>query len=281
MRRGLRFGFRYAAVLALPALLALAGAGANAEDANAWGAAFAWGETYAGAFAGVARADNRIVDRDGFSNPGNPGWAVAYRDSAFMGGVLVGKRFAVGGVPLRLELDGAFGGPSATTNRIDPRLVSVQPPPGGADETVVSTFRWIATARAGIERAAGSATTLFAAAGLAVARIENALTDLDRGLDRSVEPPRPTPWRPDPDDSFHDASTEAGWTLGAGVETALADGWALRLEGLYLDFGRTTHRANLSGDNSCCGSGSPRRPVSYTIENRLGVMRLAAVRRFD
>ena len=275
MRRGLRFGFRYAAVLALPALLALAGAGANAEDANAGGAAFAWGETYAGAFAGVARADNRIVDRDGFSNWGNPGWAVAYRDSTFMGGALVGKRLAVGGVPLRLELDGAFGGPSAATNRIDPNLISVQPPPGGADETVVSTFRWIATARAGIERAAGSATTLFAAAGLAVARIENALTDLDRGSDPT------TPWRPDPDDSFRDASTEAGWTLGAGVETALADGWALRLEGLWLDFGRTTHRANLSGNNRCCGNGSPRRPVSYTIENRLGVMRLAVVRRFD
>ena len=266
MGRG-RLRFRYAAALALPALLALAGAGPNAE-----GTAFAWGETYAGAFAGVARADNRIVDRDGFSNTGNPGWAVEYRDSAFMGGALIGKRFAVGGVPLRLELDGAFGGPSAATNRIDPRR-PVQPPPGGADETVVSTFRWSATARVGIERAAGSATTLFAAAGLAVARIENALADLDR----SVDPP----WRPDPDDSFGDASTEVGWTLGAGVETALAGGWALRLEGLYLDFGRTTHRANLSGDDRCCGSGSPRRPVAYTIENRLGVMRLAVVRRFD
>ena len=274
MGRGL-LRFRYAAALALPALLALAGAGAGA---NAEGAAFAWGETYAGAFAGVARADNRIVDRDGFSNTGNPGWAVEYRDSAFMGGALVGKRFAVGGVPLRFELDGAFGGPSAATNRIDPHLVPVQPPPpGGADETVVSTFRWSATARVGIERAAGSATTLFAAAGLAVARIENALADLDWGVD----PPRRTPWRPDPDDSFGDASTEVGWSLGAGVETALAGGWALRLEGLYLDFGRTTHRANLSGNDPCCGSGSPHRPVAYTIENRLGVMRLAVVRRFD
>lgn len=273
MRRGLRFGFRCAAALALPALLACAGGGANAEGD---GAAFAWGETYAGAFAGVGRADNRIVDRDGFSHWGNPGWAVDYRDDGFMGGVLLGRKFAVGGVPLRIELDGAFGGPSATTNRIDPAPAAPPPPPGGHDETVVSEYRWIATARAGIERATGS-VTLFAAAGLAVARIENALTDLDR----SVQPPRPTPWRPDPDDSFRAGATEVGWTVGAGIESALADGWALRLEGAYLDFGRSTHRANRSGNNRCCGDGTPRRPVLYTIDNRLGMVRLAVVHRFD
>ena len=277
MGRGLRFGFRCAAAFALPALLAFAG-GANAEGD---GATFAWGETYAGAFAGVGRADNRIVDRDGFSNWGNPDWAVDYRDSGFMGGVLLGKKFAVGGVPLRIELDGAFGDSSAATNRIDPTPVSVQPsPPGGHDETVVSEYRWVATARAGIERATGP-VTLFAAAGLAVARIENALTDLDRSLDRSVQPPRPTPWRPDPDDSFRDGATEVGWTVGAGIETDLADGWALRLEGTYLDFGRGAHRANRSGDDRCCGRGTPRRPVSYTVDNRLGMVRLAVVRRFD
>lgn len=278
MGRGLRFGFRCAAAFALPALLAFSGGGANAEGD---GATFAWGETYAGAFAGVGRADNRIVDRDGFSNEGNPGWAVDYRDSGFMGGVLFGKKFAVGGVPLRIELDGAFGGPSAATNRIDPRPVPFQPPPGGHDETVVSEYRWVATARAGIERATGP-VTLFAAAGLAVARIENALTDLDRKcLDCTVYPPRVTPWQPDPDDSFHDDATEVGWTVGAGIETDLADGWALRLEGTYLDFGRGTHRANPSANDSCCGSGTPRRPVSYTVDNRLGMVRLAVVRRFD
>ena len=277
MRRGLRFGFRCAAALALPALLACAGAAAAEGD----GAAFAWGETYAGAFAGVGRADNRIVDRDGFSHGGNPGWAVDYRDGGVMGGVLLGRKFAVGGVPLRIELDGAFGGPSAATNRIDPNPVAVQPPPGGHDETVVSEYRWIATARAGIERAAGP-VTLFAAAGLALARIENGLTDLDRTcLDCTVYPPRLTPWRPDPDDSFHADATEVGWTVGAGIESALADGWALRLEGAYLDFGRSTHHANRSGDDRCCGRGSPRRPVLYTIDNRLGMVRLAVVRRFD
>ena len=275
MERRPRSGSRRA-VLSVFALLALVG-GANAQDG---GANVVWGETYAGAFVGAARADNRIVDRDGFSNPGNPGWAVGYRDGGTVFGVLAGKRFSVGDVPLRVEFDGMFGAPSATTRRIDPRVVTVQPPPGGADETAVSEYRWIATARVGIEREAGPAT-LFLAAGPALARIENALTDLDRGLDRSVDPPRPTPWRPDPDDSFRDGGTKIGWTVGAGVEAALSGGWTLRLDGVYVDFGRSVHRANLSGDNACCGSGSPLRPVSYAVDNRLKAMRFAIVYRFD
>ena len=265
---------RVAAVASL-ALLVLTGGGA----ANA-GAPFAWGETYAGAFAGVGRADNRIVDVDGFSDWGNPGAAVDYRDDGFVGGALIGKKVAVGGVPLRIELDGAFGDLSAQTGRLDPFRSPVQPPPGGTDEPVVSEFRWIATARAGVEQAVGP-VTVFVAAGLAAARIVNSKADLDRDLDRSVRPPRPTPWRTDPDDSFSDSATKVGWTIGAGVETSLADGWTLRLEGSYLDFGRSTHDANLSGNNACCGDGTPRRPVSYRVDNKVGAMRLAVVCRLD
>ena len=39
--------------------------------------------------------------------------------------------------------------------------------------------------------------------------------------------------------------------IGVGVETPLADTWALRLEGLYLDFDGKTHFVNSSGDNRC------------------------------
>ena len=258
-----------AAVLPVLAMLATPGP-ARAED----GAATVGGAgTYAGVFAGLGRADNRIVDVDGFSNWGNPGWAVDYDDTGFAGGALIGRRFEIGGMPLRVELDGTFGDMSATTNRIDPGN------PDDPDETVESEFQWIATARAGVERAVGAAT-VFASAGLALARIENALTDLDRGLDRSFDPPRPTPWRMDPDDSFRDGSTEFGWVIGAGVETSLSDAWTLRLEGSYLDFGESTHHANRSGNNRCCGAGTPRRPVSYRIENRLGIVRLALIHRF-
>ena len=261
------------AIIALPALAMLANGGpANAANDNG----FDWTGTYAGVFAGSGRADGRIVDVDGFSYSGNPGWAVDYDDAGFAAGALIGRKFEIGGVPLRIELDGTFGDLSAKTNRIDPRF---QPP----DETVESEFRWVATARAGVERAVGPAT-VFASAGLALARIESSLMDLDAYRDRNGEwvllPNGRAAQRMDPDDSFRDGSTEFGWVIGAGVEAPLSDAWTLRLEGSYLDFGEGAHHANRSGDDRCCGAGSPRRPVSYRIENRLGIVRLGIIYRF-
>ena len=261
------------AIIALPALAMLANGGpANAANDNG----FDWTGTYAGVFAGSGRADGRIVDVDGFSYSGNPGWAVDYDDAGFAAGALIGRKFEIGGVPLRIELDGTFGDLSAKTNRIDPRF---QPP----DETVESEFRWVATARAGVEGAVGPAT-VFASAGLALARIENSLMDLDAYRDRNGEwvllPNGRAAQRMDPDDSFRDGSTEFGWVIGAGVEAPLSDAWTLRLEGSYLDFGEGAHHANRSGDDRCCGAGSPRRPVSYRIENRFGIVRLGIIYRF-
>ena len=67
---------------------------------------FAWTATYVGVFAGFGQADNRIIDVDGFANWGNPGSTVDYDTSGFIGGALIGKKFKIGGVPLRIELDG-------------------------------------------------------------------------------------------------------------------------------------------------------------------------------
>ena len=247
------------AILALLILPVLASAGpANAGSGDA---AFDWTGTYAGVFAGSGRADNRIVDTEGFANWGNPGWAVNYDDAGIIGGALVGKKFEVGNVPLRIELDGMFGGLSATSNRLDPE---------GLDETAKSEFRWIATARVGIEQAVGPAT-VFASAGVAAARIANSVTDIDFGPNM--------PSRVDPDDSFRDSSTEIGWVIGLGVEAPLSDAWFLRLDGSYLDFGRSTHHVNRSGDGRC-GPGNPRRPCPYNVENKLGIVRLAIIHRF-
>lgn len=263
----------YWAIIVLPALAAFAGGEpANAAD----GGAFDRTGTYAGVFAGSGRTYNEVTDTDGFSYSGRAGHSVDYEEGGFVGGVLIGRRFEVGGLPLRFEVDGAFGGMSAKTTRIDPRF---QPP----DETVESDFRWVATARVGVEQAIGPAT-MFVSAGPALARIESSLTDLDAYRDQDGEwvllPNGKAAQRKDPDDSFHDASTELGWVIGAGVEGPVGNAWTLRFEGSYLDLGETVHYANRSGDDRCCGAGTPRRPVSYRIENRLGIVRLGLIRRF-
>ncbi len=272
-RRGAAWRIAILVLLALPAFAI--GGPANAGNE---GAVFNWTETYAGVFAGAGRPDNRIVDVDGFAN-GNPGSSVGYDDAGIVVGALAGRKLDVGGVPFRVELDGAFGDLSARTNRLDPPRPRTLPTcPQGGDETAESKFRWIVAARVGVERAMGPAT-VFVAAGPAVARIVNSLTDLDQEFDTVRQ--ACSPQYVDPDDSFRDDDTTVGWTIGAGIETVLADAWTLRLEGSYLDFGRSAHSANRSGDGRCCGAGTTRRPVSYRIENRLGVLRLAVVRRFD
>ena len=114
---------------------------------------------------------------------------------------------------------GLFAGFGKTDNHLDvdgfsiPAIISVFLTDPGHISTVKSEIDWVATARAGIEQAIGSAT-LFVSGGLALARIDNSVTDIDFG------PNRPT--QVDPDDSFSDDATELGWVLGVGVEAPLA-----------------------------------------------------------
>ena len=157
-----------------------------------------------------------------------------------------------------MELDGTITNVSASTDKLDPE---------GLDETAESEFSWIVSARGGVEQAVGR-VTVFVTAGLAFAGISNSVTDIDSG---SIV---------DFDDSFSKDSTEVGWVIGTGLETALSDVWALRLEGLYMDFGESTHLVNRSANNPCCGSETPRRAAFYEVENRLSTARFALIRRF-
>ena len=222
-----------------------------------------YGDTYAGIFLGSAESNNRIIDPDGFANWGNPGWSVKYDAGDVVGGILFGKKPRQGNWPVRLELDLMLDGKTASSNKLDPS-------PQGGDETVRSGFQWVATARAGIERPVGR-TTVFATGGLALGRIQNSVTDIDYFPDRSPEF--------DPDDSFSDSSTEVGWVLGVGIEIPFAEKTLIRLEGLHMDFGETTHLVNRSGNNRC-GANGPNRPCPYRIENEISVVRLAFVRYF-
>ena len=246
-----------AALAILAALGAIAPAPAEAAEP-----AFDRAGAYAGVFAGAGRADNRIVDMEGFANWGRPGWAVDYDGSGLVAGALIGREFEVGGLALRIELDATAGRLPASSDRLDPE---------GRDETARSAWRWVAGLRGGLAQPVGP-VTLFAAGGPAAARIESSVTDID------FTPGAPP--RIDPDDSVRGRATRIGWTVGLGVEAGLSHAWTMRIEGAWFDFGRSIRRVNRSGD-ARCGPEGPRRPCRYEIRNRLGLLRLALIRRFS
>ena len=251
-----RTGWRRVAIVSATAL-ATCGA-AIADDTRS---GVRWTGTYAGVFAGHGRTGNRVIDLEGFANWGNAGWTVDYDDRGFVGGALAGMQLAIDDTRFRLEADAMTGNRSAMTNRVDPEAL---------DETAVSELRWVATVRLGVEERIGP-VTLFATGGVAAARIADSVTDIDFGPDM--------PDRVDPDDSFSESATKFGWAIGAGAEAPLTDVLTLRVDGLYADFGRSTHYVNRSGDGRC-GPGNPRRPCPYGIENRFSAVRLAVVYRF-
>ena len=229
---------------------------------------------YIGVFVGSSDAQNEHTDVEGFANWGNPGASVSYSDAGSVGGVLIGKRLSIKGMPVRIEVDGTFGDMSASTNKLDPE---------GLDETAKSNIRWLVTARVGLEKKFGIAN-LFVDGGLAVARVFNSVIDIDFGPNR--------PPQKDPDDSFSDDSIRLGWALGFGAEIPLNKGdrktlrsdgdgaWVLRMEGSYINLGKESYKVNHSGNNSC-GVGGPRRPCLYNIKNEVGIIQLAIIRRFS
>ena len=226
---------------------------------------------YAGVFVGSSKVYINHNDPEGFANWGHPSSSVDYDDTEPIFGMLIGKKVNINDIPLRFELDGNFGDISASTNKLDPE---------GLDETAKTNVIWIITARAGIEKSLGFAT-VFANGGLALARISHSITDMDYMPDGSQQR--------DPDDSSQDDSIQVGWVVGLGAEVPLendtrnlhdAEVWTLRIEGSYYDFGKDTHTVNHSGNNSC-GPGGPRRPCHYNVENEVGILRLAIVRKFS
>ena len=256
-----RRGTAWHHVFVVPLVLLMLANGGPAR-AGSDEAALEWAEAYAGGFGGLGRMVNGIVDVDGFANWGNPGSVSNYDATGFVGGVLMGKKVDIEGVPLRIEFDSTFGAMSARTNKLDPE---------GLDETAAAEFRWVTTVRAGIEHAIEGAT-VFATGGLATAGIANSVTDIDFGPNM--------PPKVDLDDSFRDNSAGIGWVIGGGVETPLTDAWSLRFEGSYLDFGRGTHYVNRSGNNRC-GPGNSRRPCPYNVDNTIGIVRWAIIYQFD
>ena len=216
---------------------------------------------YTGVYLGVGQAENSIVDLEGFANWGEAGWSVDFDDRNLVGGLLFGRSFEFLTLPFRVELDAGLSAVSAQTDQVDPVHL---------DETAISSFKWVTTARAGVEKEFGP-MTLFVTGGLATAKIRNSVTDIDFG------PGRPS--AVDPDDSFVATEVDTGWVVGGGIEGPVAGSLYLRLEGLYMDFGKSSWPVNLSANN-LCSPGGERKACYYEVRNQLATLRAALIYKF-
>ncbi|MCY3554141.1 MAG: outer membrane beta-barrel protein [Gemmatimonadetes bacterium] len=218
---------------------------------------------YIGVFSGPGIMDVRSTDIDGFTgSQGVPGQTFEYDDSGFPAGVVAGRHFHLGRLPIRIEMDGTFVGLPSASRQMDPV---------GMDETATSDLRWVGTARIGIRKPFGR-IGVFLDGGVSIAGISNSFIDLDPGADGRMEV--------DLDDSFDDQLTRVGWVLGSGIEMQVTGAWNIRFEGLYVDTGATDHQApNRLGVNAgICGPAGLSSPCRYSIDQRFAFLRLILVR---
>ncbi|MDE2805137.1 MAG: hypothetical protein OXN18_08345 [Gemmatimonadota bacterium] len=251
---------RHALVPVLVSLLALVGTAQAQYDTVGPGQA----GSYIGAFAGLGSLDVRMTDIDGFTGSnGVPGQAFEYDDTGMAAGVVAGRYFHLRRVHLLVEADGTLVGLPAAARQVDPV---------GLDETAAAELLWVGTARIGVRRSLGR-VGVFVAGGVSMAGVSNSFTDLDPGMDGSMQL--------DPDDSFDEQPTLVGWVAGVGVEMPVASAWALRFEGLHKDFGETVHQAEnrLDVNAGVCGPSGLPSPCRYGFDQRFALLRLVLVRR--
>ncbi len=215
-----------------------------------------FGGAYAGLFVGQGWSDNRVVDRDGFSNTGFPGYAVDYRDDGPVFSLIAGYSKMLGNWHFAVEADASVSDIHARSMQIDPE---------GLDEEVSTRNKVFAALQLQLGRYVGE-WLAFLSAGYAYSRFENELSDLDFG---DVF---------DPDDSYFSDASDDGWTAGLGMSYALGKRWDVRFDFRYFDFGSRAHYVNHSPFVS--RSGALVGLQKYDSENRFSLLRVGATYRF-
>jgi outer membrane immunogenic protein len=194
---------------------------ANAQPATAQDRVFSWTGYYVGAhLGGIWDKSDASANLPG-SGTSNYCWNFdcSFKNkqtaSGIMGGAQIGYNFQTGNIVFGVEADISATSAKKTATR-------------GSD----ATYDWSAS-RTGID-ALGTArlrlgyafdrSLFYATGGLAYGKVRNTHQSYQTTYSWSER----TGW-------------QAGWTLGGGLEYALAPNWSLKVEGLYYDLGKQNH----------------------------------------
>ena len=233
-----------------------------------------------------------LTDWQGFYIGANAGWGVAHSDlsptctdnlgvedgpfcvnvpgssadgGGFIGGGQVGYNYLVDRSIIGFELDLQRSSIEVTeSNDSQFELFNGLTAATRPDFTATAEWKWLSTARLRLGHVVSDRLMVYGTGGVAFGSIEISSDFVNTGPTASFYP-------------FHYPASEdifqIGWTVGAGVEYALAEDWSVTLDALYIDLGE----ADLSsgcGPNCALGASEFSRGVDLDLRSalvRLGV----------
>jgi outer membrane immunogenic protein len=181
---------------------------------------FTWTGFYVGASGGFISQGTTATDLDAAVFPAGTTFGVSGTGGLF--GVNAGYNYQMGAIVLGLEADIAGSTLNNTSTALKPTV----------DTFVISSkLRSLGTVRARIGYAFDR-VLLYATGGFAYGNVQNAFN---------------SPLDPNSTSGLSTSGVRTGWTVGGGLEYALTNNWIVRVEGLYVDLGRSTSGLNCSG----------------------------------
>jgi outer membrane immunogenic protein len=188
---------------------------------------YSWTGVYVGVNGGWADGKSNWTNNcpgcQGFASSGGspvaPGGETgSFSVSGYLAGGTLGFNYQIGPWVYGIEGDFDWTHLTGSSGSTCGGLSDAEPPPTGCE----TESEWLATVRGRVGYAfpgfVGDNVLIYGTAGGAVARIKTGLI-----------PP-----------STFDSSTEAGWTVGAGLEVAFAPNWTAKVEYLFVDLPNAT-----------------------------------------
>jgi outer membrane immunogenic protein len=169
-------------------------------------AVYSWTGFYLGINGGFGTGTSNWSD-------GPIGTTGSFPISGYLIGGTVGANYQIGQYVFGIEGDGDWTNLRGNSGSTCGAISAVVPPPDGCQ----TQSQWLATVRGRVGYAFDR-ILLYGTVGAAFGNVQTGLN-----------PP-----------STFDSSTEAGWTVGAGVEVAFAPNWTAKAEYLFVDLPNAT-----------------------------------------
>jgi outer membrane immunogenic protein len=174
-------------------------------------------------------------------------------NSGFTGGLTAGYNWQASNFVFGLESDFNYFGLRGSS-----RATAVYPCCAPTNFTVNSSVSsdWLITLRPRVGITAQN-WLFYVTGGLAVANVKSSFSFTDASVPSATE-------------SALISRTKAGWTVGAGTEYALAKGWSVKAEYLYVDLGRET----TTSTNLVVGGPFPTNVFTHSVDLRSNIVRV-------